>query len=470
MKKMALLLVISFCCWTLQAQDIIFEELPIPFQEELLAEEAEADNNNIDEAEPYENYEKAYYSGASRTLATDTIYYFRWNPWDSAWMNDIRKLKMYNDDEQLVSVLVQHWRPVPGLWVNGIEKDFTYNASGRLDSALLKVYHHQTQNWCNFMLKVYSYNDTLLSSVSVKKWRHQSQEWINKKMLVRTYDDQGRLIADTSSVFRPFPNGQTNVWLNEYYYNELGYRDERISKRWAPDSAIWVNMSRAIFDVDSMGIYNLITFQFWHRFQQVWMDDKQVELYYNETGKISEKVFKHWCHQQQQWLYHFRKLFDYNEFGKVSEKLEQKWFPPLEDWKNWERNLFTYDGSGSLTERLTQHWRPGIEDWVNFRLMQIVIEYKSAMAGVPDPVSSENVRIICANPYSGYMPVSFEGLVPGTVYQFRMFGMNGEELISQSITSGNVIKLDPALRSGIYIMQISLNGRSIRAQKLLVGN
>ena len=85
MKKLILLTSLALFSWQINAQEIIFEELPEPFQEDLIAEESEADNIP-DEAEPAENYEKSYYHGATRTMVTDTIYYYRWHHGDSIWV------------------------------------------------------------------------------------------------------------------------------------------------------------------------------------------------------------------------------------------------------------------------------------------------------------------------------------------------------------------------------------------------
>ncbi len=118
MKRLLLLALMMAATWSLSAQPINIEDLPEAVQEEILAEEMELDNN-VQEDEFEMQSEQGYYKGSARTLATDTIIYYRWNRENEEWMQRHRKVKTYNDDELLVSVLFQCWSFMEETWVNG---------------------------------------------------------------------------------------------------------------------------------------------------------------------------------------------------------------------------------------------------------------------------------------------------------------------------------------------------------------
>ncbi|MCK5838641.1 MAG: hypothetical protein KAG99_02275, partial [Bacteroidales bacterium] len=125
MKKILLLSLMLAVVWGLNAQQIIFENLPGAVQAELTAEDHELDNEILEDEFEMKS-DQSYYQGNTRTLSTDTIIYYRWYYETEEWFQTHRKVKTYNDDELLIAVLFQHWNPMEEGWFNGVYKDFVY--------------------------------------------------------------------------------------------------------------------------------------------------------------------------------------------------------------------------------------------------------------------------------------------------------------------------------------------------------
>lgn len=469
MKKLLFLVILGFLSWSVFAQEIIFDDLPEPVQEDLFTEEGEYDNT-ISEDDYLIVSEKGYYNGEQRTLSTDTIYYYKWNPFAQEWKNHHRKVKTFNENEQLISVLLQAWNRHLGFWMNGIFKEFTYNDTGKISSKTVQVWHRPTQAWHNFFMKQFYYDqDTLLAEILLQKWHYPTQSWVNKKNWEFVYDDAGLLTSDTCSTWRPFIQEWFNVRLNEFLYDSLGNKEERISKHWhhMQGQGIWVNHSRALFLTDTIGMPVDVTLQNWRYFLNDWVNWRKVEITYNDEGKVQERLVKKWYVFPNDWANQHRRTFTYNINGDLDEMLFQKWVPHLSDWKNALLDQFTYDGSGSLIERLTLRWSHPAQTWVNFRLMQLVIDYKSTVAGIDDPlVDGTTVRMIYSNPYSGNTPVKFEGLNAHN-YLFRVMNINGSEVYSSGVTEGQSVTLK-GITPGLYIMVLQNEKGIVSTDKILI--
>lgn len=110
---------------------------------------------------------------------------------------------------------------------------------------------------------------------------------------------------------------------------------------------------------------------------------------------------------------------------------------------------YTYDGSGNRTRR------------------EIVMSRKNApnRAGiydihVEDKLSDRDVRIY-PNPTRGMLRVDIPDYLPDDYGQIHLYNLSGQTILTTSIHSSSTTLDISARQNGVYILHISLNGKSI---------
>jgi len=467
MKKIIYLLFLSLFTFSLCAQEFIFEDLPEAVQEELLAQEGVVDNDPEQEDDQNGN-ENNYYSGPDRDMVTDTFYYYRWDKDLEQWINHYRKIKTYDALGLMVNLEMQHWT-FEGEWENGILITYLNNTAGKPYEIVTQVWHPEEEQYLDYFKRIHDYiDDTLLSQVTLLKWHYDNQEWANRKKLSRTFDSNNLLASDTAFIWGHFTDEWKYIRLNEYDYDQQNYRSEVLTSIWQFMNMEWKEVTRSLIE-NTNGLPDTITMQVWIGFFDEWANMKRVVNTYDAAGMLIEKRIQRWFHMTNLWSDRHQHIYTYNEDGKIDEIVFQMWSPFMQEWLNKHLDAFTYDESGSLIEHLTQLWHYQDSSWVNFRLMQVVIDYKSTFTVIGEPgILNLGEEMIYQNPGTSDQPISFKSLREGSAYRFRMYNVAGSVIMDVYVNDGDRIVTTGNPESGIYILMLTRDGEPAATEKLII--
>jgi hypothetical protein len=230
----------------------------------------------------------------------------------------------------------------------------------------------------------------------------------------------------------------------------------------------WKPRTRALIG-NTNGTIDTVVMQSYFAPLDEWKNSKRVIHLYNTGNLLIEKKHQRWYHYTGLWGDHHRSVLTYNTDNKIEEVVFQGWKPVLQAWANKSRDEFSYDTSGSLEERLTQLWQHQDSSWINFRLMQILIEYKTAFAGIGDNATFNNgEKLVFANPFTGDQPITFESLEADMQYRFTMYSLSGAVMEDVLVSDGDRIIPSGNLGPGIYILSLTRNDIPAVTEKMII--
>ena len=462
MKKLVLFISSVLVATGLSAQDIH----PI-VQERLSLEEVEftADEEVEDKEEITVEY---MYHGETRDGSTDTIYCYRWDRQNEAWVNHSRSVKVFDENEKILEHTFQFWGD-DATWKNGIHEVYYYNDAGKLSEKISQIWHIRLQEWVNHFRKQISYNDFLKPiEINMQHWKPDFNNWVNRHQKVMAYNDAQVLVADTVKTWLRDIEIWSSVILNKYFYSDAGEVTAKVLLKKRPHPlAQWHKIKRNLFNYNDFGLLTGVKTEVWNNLFDVWINKYRVMLHYNDAGQLINKTHQFWYQPINIWMNSKKEMIGYNDAGLKDHVVYQKWNRLNSVWLNRSSIHFEYDDGGSIIEKLLQVWAVDADMWVNFRKWVVTIQYKNAAADLTQPGEKYDVRLIYQNPYLFGSTISVSGLSDRQAV-LDVFDLNGKMVSTSICNDQSSVRINSNLKPGIYILNLHTNGEVLFNGKMII--
>ncbi len=335
--------------------------------------------------------------------------------WNNAWQNDSKFTYSYNTQGNELSRMYESWN---GQWEKQFRNLTSYTSQDQVSVFLIQQWD-QFQ-WKNDLRSSYTYNsfgnpETLL----VENW---SNQWVNLSKTLNTFDGNQNLTQTqiqiwTGSIWE-------NDWLYKKTYNSMDQEIIRISQTW--DNGSWKNAWREEYD-------------------------------YDQSNNKIEEIIKEW--DQNQWKNDQRRTWTFDSNNKVTNYHWQLW--QSNAWEDNARTAYTYNAAGDLELEIRELWRNNSWEFDYKRELSYLAVSKI------DELSREKMTKLFPNPANDLVTVEIESRpslpINGNV---TLYDLNGQEVLSRSLTNSSesvsLIELSP----GVYIACINVSGK-IEYQRLV---
>lgn len=140
-----------------------------------------------------------------------------WSMETNDWVDQTRKIFLYNDDGQWIASRFEDWQENTQEWVNTDRMLYNYNETGQPSGQSLQSWNGD--NWNNRGQVSFAYKDQQFQS-EIENWNQADEEWHNFLRYRVDLNDQNLL---ESKVGMENWNGETMRWENQNYTQRYTY-------------------------------------------------------------------------------------------------------------------------------------------------------------------------------------------------------------------------------------------------------
>ena len=201
--------------------------------------------------------------------------------------------------------------------------------------------------------KVLTHGNLLVTEIW-QQWVNSS--WTDSEKYSYKYDVKNN---NTEFLFQYWDNGIWNdVWIELYAYDGENMVSDTWQD-WDPNSSVWVNTDRWIYEYDGAGNLSSFVYQPWNGAE--WINVYKELISYDDNNNVTESISQGWSGTA--WTNDSRIVQIYDQNNNISESTGQGW-DPNNGWViNSYKNIFIYDESANLLEEYFQNYENN--EWVN---------------------------------------------------------------------------------------------------------
>lgn len=273
--------------------------------------------------------------------------------WENAsWVQDVRTLNTYDDNNYLIHTLSQTWDTGLNSWTNAIQWNLTNNPNGTVNQIIGQVW--SAGSWDDSSRTTYTYTAFNKQLTSV------SEIW-------------------TGTAWMPI-NKQTNT------YDGSEYLTNTLLQSWDFISSSWQNSSQSNYTNNANGTVNQVIDQSWNQGTSSWDNTEKTNYTYNAAEGVLTAISQIWTGS---WVNDSKITNTYNGTNHITNSLSQDWDGSL--WVNNGQDNYTYNGNDSIYQIVSQVWETGA--WVNeyritFTYTPLAVEhfdYQKSVTAYPNP-------------------------------------------------------------------------------------
>jgi hypothetical protein len=326
------------------------------------------------------------FSIPNKGLVRDSTYHFLWDHDQSEWIDSLKQIFKYDEQENLIEESSYLWVRETEMWVfiNGLRKELTYDEYGNICQEIITVCNSAEGRWRYDRKKLFTYdgNGELIERSSYT-WKDESREWVgdNSQFFQKwTYDQYGDLIHHEYYSW----NAGMKDWVAfskfEWRYDESRRITEKIQYKWNSECQAWTGIMRHTWDYNAIdGTTGIIHYD-WYPGLSVWIPKSLRQSRYDHYGHLIRYTEFLWSYELMQWVCHGKSYAcDYDRNGNLTEKTDYFWDMKIKAWLPVRRSSTTYDENGNAVENKYYNWDPVSGAWkINTGKERVVSTYDKA--------------------------------------------------------------------------------------------
>ena len=414
--------------------------------------------------------------------------YVNWSAEDTAWINSSKFL--YDFDEFGNRLLYEYWRWNVELshWYGYYKYIYEFNAVGDKTYEQKWSWSDELFDWVNKHYIEDVYNEYGQTHHEHWSWDQDSSYWYGNLMSNRYYNALGH---DTSYLtYNWVDNDWRILWKYENSFNETGNRTQTIMTQWEPDSLVWLNMRKTVFEYHSCGTYSLMQDANWSDDQQDYVKSRRWVNEFNDYELITEWEYSLWNDDLADWQPSWKELYEYDENNNKSMNAKWKWDSDNEIWYGDFMSEYSFDLNGNTIGRLAYWWSSDSTAWegsfgylecfdsegfkclrVNYVWDEVVFDWKIGTKDfynyrllIDVLENDEKLSFAYPNPVTDKLTISY---LSDNQFDISLYSLSGRKLVSKTnVVSGNSIDVS-SLLPGVYVLKIA-DGSIIKSQSVVV--
>ncbi|GAB1414769.1 hypothetical protein MASR2M117_01750 [Paludibacter sp.] len=356
---------------------------------------------------------------------------------ETSWMFDgiknelnykSRELYTYNDEDEMISHIVQNWDIKYTLWLNVSKVIQEYNADGSISIYSNYEWSDEISDWQLISEFENKYDAKGRQTVySDKYWESSIEKLIIEYRNEMEYDDSDRLIMES------------------YIYNNVDWNDDNYTITLLGNKTVYTyNQSGFLTGKTDFMMEN-----------EKFVPQEKYEFTYddNHPDAIVSAIIYHWNPTTEEWDKTTKQILNY-QFDVTKDELL---LPFDEDDLEEEALYFNY----KLNSALVYKWSDTSNDWVEDSKIEAYYtrkEYSSTEKNFSNQLK------VYPNPVSDFIHIDVNDNMTDAL--FTLYDLQGKVLLQETVTSSSLIDVS-RFSNGIYYYQLhtgkdNLNGKIIK--------
>ena len=246
--------------------------------------------------------------------------------------------KVYDYDASNNQVLYEYYSAYTnGAWVGSSKESWTYTAG--------KKTYYEKDTWSNGAWVGSSKEIWAFNGPSAKQTLHEKYGWSNGDWAITLQENSGYDAAgnNTSVEKYTYANGVKTGSKEEYVF--VGTKKtETVKYKWVDASSAWVEISKAVNNVDAAG--NVVETANYLWVNDAWKGNgNRVLKTYNDAKKETEQITQSWSTDVAAWVNSSRKTTEYSG-AKTTQEATYTWSTETNDWVGTSRSDWHYNAKG----------------------------------------------------------------------------------------------------------------------------
>ena len=254
----------------------------------------------------------------------------------SAWSAGTKKV--YDYDASNNQVLYEYYSAYTnGTWVGSSKEIWTYTAG--------KKTYYEKDTWSNGAWVGSSKEIWVYNGPSAKQTLHEKYGWTNGDWAISLQENSGYDAAGNNTLVEKYTyaNGVKTGSKEEYVF--VGTKKtETVKYKWVDASSAWVEISKAVNNVDAAG--NVVETANYLWVNDAWRGNgNRVLKTYNDAQKVTEQITQSWSTDVASWVNSSRKTTEYSG-AKTTQEATYTWSTETNDWVGTSRSDWHYNAKG----------------------------------------------------------------------------------------------------------------------------
>ncbi len=278
-----------------------------------------------------------------------------------------------------------------------------------------------------------------------------------------TYDGAGRYNPITGNFIA---SGVPIPAIDSFVYDANGKMSERILLY--NMGVMTIPQSRKVFNYTGNDLSTVVTYNY---DGEDWVEDKRVTLTHNGSGNITTRLTESFDEFNTSWILEESDSFEYSG-SNVSRHIQH--YHNGTSWVKENDNQYFYSGSkldyfivedggmkifahytGNKIDSLVGHTSDGSGGWSSISTARVLFSEYTSVNEV-----SKTVKSVSVYPNPANDVINFAKDMRGA--QVAVYSITGQTMIAQTLEAN---QLDvSSLKTGIYFVQLSLNGETYRTK------
>jgi hypothetical protein len=143
---------------------------------------------------------------------------------------------------------------------------------------------------------------------------------------------------------------------------QSGVRNFLVQSKQQLDSIVVAGKDKYVYLYNGNNQNTMLTYYTWNG--TGWLPSIQVDLFYNESGRLMESVYYTWNPFSAQWQGAWKTLYSYNSNGQTLTEQYITYDKATQKWVNTKRYAYTFTNAGVITKSTHANWDTATNNWL----------------------------------------------------------------------------------------------------------
>ena len=339
----------------------------------------------------------------------------------------------------------------------------SYNSDNLLEE--ITDLYFSSDIWENDRKIEYEYDDNgNLVQYTIFSWLEFSSTWVNASRWSYTYDNNNNI----TELIRQFGGtaGLNNFLKFEYFYNNDGLRDSSRTYRWDTDLSEWSIDARRDYYYDIDNNFSEIINQNLDDSTQLFVNSTALIYEFNSNNDLASITYQYWNLDLLEWINNRKNEYVFDDMGNQIEVIAFN-----ADSTAWTENVkieSSFDSFGNIIYYRLSSYN------VFFDKFDVdeseVFFYSELQTFTQNPSSNLSINCQFENPISLNNIIKCQSENLNESFDFRLFDMAGKLIFQKEFDENLNTSLPASLNAGVYLLNISSEGKAVLNKKIVVVN